>query len=99
MIEAHADKISACGILSELELKSKGYVLVTLHRAENVDLPERLSALLEGIARVAKAFNVPAIISAHPRLRARMESAESETRLLAPILAPFWFFRLPEARA
>jgi UDP-N-acetylglucosamine 2-epimerase (non-hydrolysing) len=92
VIEAHADKIAACTVLSDLELTSRGYLLVTLHRAENVDLPDRLSALMKGIARVAKSYNVPAIISSHPRLRSRMEGAEFTPDPSLRFLPPFGFF-------
>ncbi|MEU4426716.1 UDP-N-acetylglucosamine 2-epimerase (non-hydrolyzing) [Actinoplanes sp. NPDC024001] len=46
------------------------YLLATLHRAENTDDPERLSALLESLA----ALPVPVALLAHPRLVARAES-------------------------
>jgi UDP-GlcNAc3NAcA epimerase len=35
-------------ILSKLGLKEKGYLLVTVHRAENTDDPERLRSILHG---------------------------------------------------
>jgi UDP-N-acetylglucosamine 2-epimerase (non-hydrolysing) len=92
VIQAHSEQISASDIHSQLGLSNGKYLLITLHRAENVDLPQRLSALLEGISQVAKAYNVPAIISAHPRLRSRMETAESEPNASLRFLPPFGFF-------
>jgi UDP-N-acetylglucosamine 2-epimerase (non-hydrolysing) len=44
--------------------------LVTLHRPSNVDDPERLSAILDCLARVSAA--VPVVFPVHPRTRARM---------------------------
>jgi UDP-N-acetylglucosamine 2-epimerase (non-hydrolysing) len=92
VIDSHADKIAASGILAELGLNSRGYILVTLHRAENVDPPHRLSALLEGISRVATTHGVPAIISAHPRLRSRLTSSGSPGKAELRFLPPFSFF-------
>ncbi|ELZ10972.1 UDP-N-acetylglucosamine 2-epimerase [Halovivax asiaticus JCM 14624] len=45
------------------------YGLVTLHRAENVDEPERFADILSGIDRVARAFDLELIYPVHPRAR------------------------------
>ncbi|MGI8579797.1 MAG: non-hydrolyzing UDP-N-acetylglucosamine 2-epimerase [Solirubrobacteraceae bacterium] len=47
------------------------YVLVTAHRAGNVDDPERLDKLVE----VLGALPHPAVLPLHPRTRARLEAA------------------------
>jgi UDP-N-acetylglucosamine 2-epimerase len=44
------------------------YVLLTMHRAENVDHPERLAAMLAGLA-----VDLPVIFPVHPRTRASLE--------------------------
>lgn len=54
-------------ILERLELRAKGYVLATLHRAENTDHPERLGAILDGLAQVARIL--PVLLPLHPRTR------------------------------
>jgi UDP-N-acetylglucosamine 2-epimerase (non-hydrolysing)/UDP-GlcNAc3NAcA epimerase len=48
------------------------YVLVTAHRAGNVDDPARLRALVE----LLLALPLPAVLPLHPRTRARLEAAE-----------------------
>jgi UDP-N-acetylglucosamine 2-epimerase (non-hydrolysing)/UDP-GlcNAc3NAcA epimerase len=48
-----------------------GYVLVTAHRAGNVDEPGRLARLVELIAGLP----VPAVLPLHPRTRARLEAS------------------------
>lgn len=53
-------------------LAPKGYVLATVHRAENTDDPDRLGALLEGLGRVAR--ELPVVLPLHPRTRARMSA-------------------------
>jgi UDP-N-acetylglucosamine 2-epimerase len=47
------------------------YVLVTAHRAGNVDDPQRLRALVD----LLLALPVPAVLPLHPRTRARLEAA------------------------
>ncbi len=60
-------------LLAILGLKRGEYLLVTLHRAENVDNRTRFSSILEGIERVAAALNLPVIYPVHPHSRKRME--------------------------
>jgi UDP-N-acetylglucosamine 2-epimerase (non-hydrolysing)/UDP-GlcNAc3NAcA epimerase len=63
------------GALTEHGVEPGGYVLVTAHRAGNVDDPDRLGRLVELLA----ALPLPAVFPVHPRTRARLE----ETGLLA----------------
>jgi UDP-GlcNAc3NAcA epimerase len=51
------------------------YVLATIHRAENTDNPERLSAIMEGLASVAG--DVPVVLPLHPRSRAAVEKGST----------------------
>ncbi|VVB67699.1 UDP-N-acetylglucosamine 2-epimerase [uncultured archaeon] len=56
-------------VLEKLGLKPKEYFLVTAHRAENVDDPERLGEILKGLELVGKEFSLPVIFPIHPRTR------------------------------
>ena len=58
-------------ILKKLGIESKKYILATIHRAENTDAPERLKAIIKGMAESGKQIVLPV----HPRTRARMQSA------------------------
>jgi UDP-GlcNAc3NAcA epimerase len=51
--------------LRELELKSKGYYLLTLHRAENTNNPRRLASILKAV----KALDLPVLFPVHPRTK------------------------------
>ncbi|MGH8397658.1 MAG: non-hydrolyzing UDP-N-acetylglucosamine 2-epimerase [Gammaproteobacteria bacterium] len=55
------------GILRHLEVKAGGYILATVHRAENVDDPVRLHTILDGLCRVAN--ELPVVLPLHPRAR------------------------------
>ncbi|MFO8100837.1 MAG: UDP-N-acetylglucosamine 2-epimerase (non-hydrolyzing) [Dehalococcoidia bacterium] len=54
-------------VLNRLGLTSKKYLLLTLHREENVDYKENLGKILEGIDRVSREFDYEIIFPAHPR--------------------------------
>ncbi|MCL0058889.1 UDP-N-acetylglucosamine 2-epimerase (non-hydrolyzing) [Dehalococcoidia bacterium] len=60
-------------ILEQLDLKPRGYLLATVHRAENTDDPVRLRAIFAGLAAVAQ--EVPVVLPLHPRTRTALEQA------------------------
>jgi UDP-N-acetylglucosamine 2-epimerase (non-hydrolysing)/UDP-GlcNAc3NAcA epimerase len=57
------------------------YILMTVHRAGNVDLPERLARIVE----LAERLPLATIFPVHPRTRARLEAAGLEDRLRAAV--------------
>jgi UDP-N-acetylglucosamine 2-epimerase (non-hydrolysing) len=65
-------KADRSGILRKLGLREGTYLLTTLHRPANVDDPERLRALLDALAGVAR--RLPVVFPIHPRTRRRMEA-------------------------
>ncbi|PIQ82856.1 MAG: UDP-N-acetylglucosamine 2-epimerase (non-hydrolyzing) [Candidatus Omnitrophica bacterium CG11_big_fil_rev_8_21_14_0_20_64_10] len=60
-------------ILERTTAPAGGYGLITLHRPENVDRPEVLGRLLEGLRRAAK--RLPLFFPVHPRTQARLRTA------------------------
>jgi UDP-GlcNAc3NAcA epimerase len=72
-------------VLSDLGIQDGGYQLLTVHRAENVDQPERLEKILRGVA----ASGLLTIFPAHPRTRAVLRAANvkpgSNTRVIDPV--------------
>lgn len=56
-------------VLEKLGIKPKEYFLVTVHRAENVDNPERLGEILKGLRLVGREFSLPVIFPMHPRTK------------------------------
>ena len=98
VLDHFSPRIDASPILKKLGLRKNGYFLVTLHRAENVDLPGRLAQFVEGFNRISKEHGVPVVWSVHPRTKARLSGAagpkpSKDVRLLEP-LGLFEFIRL-----
>ena len=77
-------------ILRELGLREKQYLLVTLHRQENVDNRSRLVAILEGLKRVAEQLQQPVLYPIHPRTRKRLQEFKLNPEKLT-ILEPLDF--------
>jgi UDP-GlcNAc3NAcA epimerase len=59
-------------MLEKLCLKPKDYALVTVHRAENADNPDRLRAIFDALQKIAQE-GIPVIIPLHPRTRKQLE--------------------------
>jgi UDP-N-acetylglucosamine 2-epimerase (non-hydrolysing)/UDP-GlcNAc3NAcA epimerase len=64
-------------VLAGFDVEPGGYLLVTAHRAGNVDPPQRLAALVE----LMLALPGPVVFPLHPRTRARLEAAGLRDRL------------------
>jgi UDP-N-acetylglucosamine 2-epimerase len=86
MVDAHAWAVARAGDhLPEVARELDGYVLLTMHRAENVDDPARLRPILDGLAAV----EAPIIFPVHPRTRAAIERGghrlPDNVRAIAPV--------------
>lgn len=75
-------------ILEELGLEPNEYILLTAHRAENVDDEARFRDLLAGVERAAAALEREVIYPIHPRARNQLEEFDlavpDQIRLLEP---------------
>jgi len=60
-------------ILTELKLKPKEFFLITSHRPENVDSPERLTSILESLVEVSNRYKKAVVWPIHPRTKKMIE--------------------------
>ena len=71
------------------DLGVDGYILVTLHRQENVDDPEKLKRVLKGLEELSARFSKAIVYPMHPRTRKRLQeygiTVSSNLRIMAPI--------------
>lgn len=85
--------IARSDVLDRLQLDAGSYFLVSSHREENVDSPERLASLLDSLNGLVERYGHRVIVSTHPRTRKRMEEMdlhEPDPRIT--FLPPFGFF-------
>ncbi len=76
VLEHYKPKIEQSQALSTLKLETRNYFLVSVHREENVDRPGNLSAIIRTLNALAATYDLPVIVSTHPRTRKRIESME-----------------------
>jgi UDP-N-acetylglucosamine 2-epimerase (non-hydrolysing) len=84
--------IDKSAVLSALGLEKFGYFLVSAHREDNVDTPANLTRLLETLNALAERFEMPVIVSTHPRTRNRMETQMVKAHPKILFHKPFGFF-------
>lgn len=82
--------IRASDIHARLGVEPGHYFLVTMHRAENVDVESRLRDLTTALTQVQAHYGYPVICSLHPRTRNKMEQygvdvANDQIRFVAPL--------------
>ena len=56
-----------------LRQKPKNYFIVSIHREENVDYEKHFSALMQALLAIEHTYNLPVIVSTHPRTKKRLE--------------------------
>ncbi len=92
VLDHYMPKIEASDVLEHLSLQPGGYFIVSLHREENVDTAQNLLDLVETLNALADAYNVPVIVSTHPRTQKRLDALElGKMNPLVQFLKPFGF--------
>lgn len=92
VLEHYRAQIEQSDIVKRLGLQARGYFIASLHREENVDSSARLEGLVGSLNAVVEQYNMPMIVSTHPRTRKRLEALESvdlDARL--KFMKPFGF--------
>ncbi len=94
VLNYYGDQIRRSDVLERLGLERDKYFLVTMHRAENVDVESRLRSLIESLEKLQREYQMPVVCSTHPRMRAVMErfGVDAAAREQISFHAPFGLF-------
>ena len=93
VIDHYRPRIDSSDILVKLKLASNRYFVVSTHREENIDSEINFIDLLDTLKAIADKFDLPIIVSTHPRTRKRMErSGLGDIDRRIQFLKPLGFF-------
>lgn len=91
VLNHYMPQIDSSNVLAQLGLEKGKFFIVSAHREENVDSPKQLANLAETLNKVAEHYNMPVIISTHPRTRNRIEAQGIEFHKNIRLLKPLGF--------
>ncbi|MDP2342916.1 MAG: UDP-N-acetylglucosamine 2-epimerase (non-hydrolyzing) [Deltaproteobacteria bacterium] len=92
VLTTYRAQIDKAAVLARLGLPAGGYLLVSLHRAENVDVDARLRAFLSSFEALSRRHALPVVVSTHPRTRSRIDALGVVVDGDVRMLPPFGFF-------
>jgi UDP-N-acetylglucosamine 2-epimerase len=93
VIRHYMPGIKQSSILEKLGLMPNKYFLVSIHREENVDSSENLNDLLLTLKALADVYNLPVIVSTHPRTQLKLNTHDlGKLNFHIRFLKPFGFF-------
>jgi UDP-N-acetylglucosamine 2-epimerase (non-hydrolysing) len=85
-------EIDKSEILSRLSVSAKKFVVVSLHREENVDNSEKLKTLIFSLEEMAKHLNIKILFSTHPRTKERLKLISISSNTSITFLDALGFF-------
>lgn len=91
VLEANRDAVAESTALQRASVEPGRYVLVSLHREENVDQPLRLTSAFEALEALAVEYDVDVLVSTHPRTRKRLDASGITTSPRIRFHPPFGF--------
>jgi len=91
VLNLQQEKIAHSDILTKLGLSSRGFFVVSAHREENVDSPSNINKLANILNAVAEKYDLPVIVSTHPRTRKRIEENNLTFHPNVQLLKPLGF--------
>lgn len=93
VLDYYMPQIEKSDILSRIGLQSQGFFIVSAHREENVDTPQNLRDMVETLNALAQTYDMPVIVSTHPRTQKRLDALElGGLHPHIKFLKPFGFF-------
>lgn len=72
VLEHYKDEIDRSDIMEKINVKAGKFILITMHRSENVDVEERLKSIISALNLLSDKYKLPIVCSLHPRTKSKM---------------------------
>lgn len=91
VLNYYREGIEQSDILQKLNLEERQFFVVSVHREENIDSDKNFKNLVETLNTVADIYQLPVIVSTHPRTQKRIDIAEIVFNKHIQLLKPLGF--------
>jgi UDP-N-acetylglucosamine 2-epimerase (non-hydrolysing) len=91
VLNTYRDGIDSSDVLTRLGIKEYEFFVVSAHREENVDSDKSFLNLMESLNAIAEIYQIPIIVSTHPRTQKRIDEMKVELNPMIRLLKPLGF--------
>jgi UDP-N-acetylglucosamine 2-epimerase (non-hydrolysing) len=91
VLSFYGKKIEESDVLTRLNLSFNEFFLVSVHREENVDSDKNIRRYVDVLNTLAKRYELPIIVSTHPRTRKKIDALNLQFDPLVQLLKPLGF--------
>jgi len=91
VLNSRRDDIESSDVLERLDLIEENYFVVSAHREENVNSEINFLDLVNSLNEIAEKYNMPVIVSTHPRTAKMIEVKGVEFNPLVKTMKPLGF--------
>lgn len=91
VINSRRKDIDSSDILKRLNIEEDNYFIVSAHREENINIQENFLQLMNSLNAIAEKYNIPIIVSTHPRTRKMIYEMGIQLNPLVKTIKPFGF--------
>ena len=91
VIHSKLKQINSSNVVEDMGLKNGEYFVVSAHREENINSDKNFQNLVEALNATAKKYELPVIVSTHPRTRKRVDETGVEFHKLVKLMKPIGF--------
>jgi UDP-N-acetylglucosamine 2-epimerase (non-hydrolysing) len=91
VLNTYRDGIDSSDVLTRLGIKEYEFFVVSAHREENIDSNKNFLNLIESLNAIAEAYQMPIIVSTHPRTQKRIDEIKVELNPMIRLLKPLGF--------
>jgi UDP-N-acetylglucosamine 2-epimerase len=88
----YKNEITKSKILSKLKLAKNDYIVVSIHREENVDNKDNFESIIDALGQVQENYRKQIIFSTHPRTRKKIEDLTKKINPNITFIKPLGFF-------